>query len=398
MSRELDLLLECLRRRWNPSAAQRIAVLVEEGVDWNQLLQRARLHRVMPLVHTSLSAVANGAIPPSAAEELQASFRASARNGLALSGHLLQLVRFFEQEGIPVLPFKGPLLAKALYGDLSLRSFGDLDVLIDQRDIGRAREALINRGYVAGWANSDWEFHFDAPSGGHTIDLHHRIAPSHFPSPGSFQELWERRQPVPILNTAVCTLAPEDLLLSLSVELVRDCQERKPRLVQICDVAALLTTSPALDWEGTLAHASAIGCRRILLLDLLLARTLLGVELPGEVMRAVGADRTMTRLAGYAATQLLARVDVPSSTAALDTRFYLRTRERAGDKLRYLHYRVWGRLRPLITPSEKDLQFLRLPPRLSFLHYAVRPIRVISDHVTQKRLSRRLARRAANAD
>jgi hypothetical protein len=352
----------------------------------------------MPLVHTSLSAVANGAIPASAAEELRASFRASARNGLALSGHLLQLVRFFEQEGIPVLPFKGPLLASALYGDVSLRSFGDLDVLIDPRDIGRAREALINRGYVAGWANSGWESHFDAPSGGHTIDLHHRIAPSHFPSPGSFQELWQRRQPVPILNTVICTLAPEDLLLSLSVELVRDYQERKPRLVQICDVAALLTASPALDWEHTLAHATAIGCRRILLLDLLLARALLGVGLPGQVMRAVEGDRKLSRLAAYATTHLLARVDVPSPTEALDTRFYLRTRERPGDKLRYLHYRVWSRLRPLITPTEKDSQFVRLPQGLSFLHYVVRPIRVIREHVIQRRLSRKLPRRPANAD
>lgn len=397
MSRELDLLLECLRWRWNPAAAPRIAGLVQEGVDWNQLLQRARLHRVMPLVHSSLSAVANREVPPSAAEELRASLRASARNGLALSGHLLQLVRFFEQEGIPVLPFKGPLLAKALYGDLSLRSFGDLDVLIDQRDIGRAREALTSRGYVAGWGNSNWELHFNAPSGGHTIDLHHRIAPSHFPSAGSFQELWERRQPVPILNTVVCTLAREDLLLSLSAKLVQKYQDRKPRLVQICDLAALLTASPALDWVGTLAHASAIGGRRILLLNLLLVRTLIGVELPGEVTRAVQADRKISKLAAYAANQLLARVDEPSPTDK-DTRFYLRTRERTGDKLRYLHYRVWGRLRPLITPSEKDRRFLRLPRRLSFLYYVVRPARVINERVIQKRLSRKMARPAAKAD
>lgn len=396
MSREFELVLECARHRWDPSAGPRIANLVQEDIDWHALLQRARLNRVMPLVYAGLSTHAKDALPQPVADELRSSFRASARNGIALSGHLLQVLHCFEQEGIQVLPFKGPALAMGLYGDLALRSFGDVDVLIDTQDVAKAREALIKRGYVVGWSHSEWEFHYDAPSGGHTIDVHHRIAPDHFPSPGSFQELWQRRHSVSLLNTTVSTIGHEDLVLALSVELVRDYLERKPRLVQICDVAALLTRVPALDWERILAHASAIGCHRILLLDLLLARNLLRIELPREVGAAAAGDRSLNRLAAYAARRLSSRVDVPSPGARLDTLFYLRTRERSKDKWRYLHYRVWSRVRPVITPTEKDSRFLALPQSLSFLAYGVRPIRVINDYIIQR--WRKPAQPAANTD
>jgi len=36
---------------------------------------------------------------------------------------LLKLLDLFENHGIPAVPFKGPVLASSIYGDLSLRQF-----------------------------------------------------------------------------------------------------------------------------------------------------------------------------------------------------------------------------------------------------------------------------------
>ena len=39
--------------------------------------------------------------------------------------------------------YKGPALAAQLYGDVTLRTFRDLDVLVTRADFPRARQALI---------------------------------------------------------------------------------------------------------------------------------------------------------------------------------------------------------------------------------------------------------------
>jgi hypothetical protein len=44
------------------------------------------------------------------------------------------------------VPFKGPALAVQAYGDLSLRQYDDLDLLIHEADVPRAYQLLIANG------------------------------------------------------------------------------------------------------------------------------------------------------------------------------------------------------------------------------------------------------------
>ena len=66
-----------------------------------------------------------------------------------LTGELLRLLDLFEQNQIPAVPYKGPALGVAIYGKLSLRQFADLDILIPEKDVWKATDLLINRGYRA---------------------------------------------------------------------------------------------------------------------------------------------------------------------------------------------------------------------------------------------------------
>ena len=64
------------------------------------------------------------------------------------------ILGFLDSHGIPAVPYKGPALAVRLYGDLSLRGFSDLDIVIWERDALRARHLLIDRGYAPWWAET----------------------------------------------------------------------------------------------------------------------------------------------------------------------------------------------------------------------------------------------------
>jgi len=70
----------------------------------------------------------------------------SARNR-ALAAELGELLRLFEESGIRALPFKGPVLALDLFGDLALREFVDLDILVPAGEILRATDLIEARGY-----------------------------------------------------------------------------------------------------------------------------------------------------------------------------------------------------------------------------------------------------------
>jgi Uncharacterised nucleotidyltransferase len=47
----------------------------------------------------------------------------------------------------PALPYKGAVLAVSAHGNLALRQFGELDILIRKQDILRARDLLLSHGY-----------------------------------------------------------------------------------------------------------------------------------------------------------------------------------------------------------------------------------------------------------
>jgi hypothetical protein len=383
-SPEIELLLCCARTYLAPPAVERVRILVRDGIDWAGLVEIARAQRLTPLLYASLCSTCSEAVPSPVLDGMRDYCGTTLLKNLLLTRELLELVVVFESAGVPMIPAKGPLLAMCVYGTLEVRPFNDLDLLVSEPDVPRARELLLARGYVAGWSDSDWERKFEHPDRGIAIDLHHRIAPRHFPAPASFKAMWHDRRPVPCLNTTVLGMAPEHLLLWLSVDLARDCLHRKPRMLQVCDVAELIRAHPRLDCERVGALARAAGGGRILLVALQLARSLLGVEPPRGSLEALRADRVVHALAARVRPQLLRASDA-AGFRALDSAFYLRARERLTDKLRYVSIRALGPARLLVTPTESDRRFVRLPPALALLYYVVRPIRILRDRVMRKK-------------
>ena len=59
--------------------------------------------------------------------------KANAHRALWLTLELLNIHRHLQARGLEVLPYKGPVLAEALYGNVALRQFSDLDLLVRSR-------------------------------------------------------------------------------------------------------------------------------------------------------------------------------------------------------------------------------------------------------------------------
>ena len=269
---EKDLLLCCARTTMDADSAVRIRSLLRDDIDWSALLDMALRHGVMPLLYRSLSSTCPDAVPKFFLEQLRDSFYANAAHNTLFARELLSLLRLLETHGIPALPFKGPALAASVYGNPALRQFGDLDILVREHDAERARDFLLSKGYKcltqlspaksAAFHRARKVYELVSHDGKILVELHWAITSWTFFFPLKLEHLWERLETGSLEDTALRTLAPEDLLLILCVH---GAKHYWSKLGWICDVAELLRAHPGLKWTTLLLQAKQLGGRRILL-------------------------------------------------------------------------------------------------------------------------------------
>lgn len=392
---EEELLLLCCRVRRDSEVADCIRTLLQESVDWKRLLRLAGEHRMMPLLHWHLSAASPELVQQEVLNRLQSHFYTTHLRNLSSTGELLRLVRTFREQDVPLIAYKGPVLASLAYGNLALREFIDLDVLVRKRDIPEARRLLVSAGYrqidpptggyEAALLQSQREYVFIRD--GILVELHWAVTPRNYSFPLDAGGLWERLQHVPLGGEKVATFSMEDLLLILCVH---GSKHFWHRLAWICDVAELLRTHATIDWEQLMYRADELGSKRMLFLGLLLADELLEAPLPEKVSRMVRTDPKATALARQVREWLFQEPDGSPNILAKgrldESRFHpfrVRMRERLRDKFGYA-------VRTALIPTPEDWQYLRLPESLFFLYYLVRPIRLTARY--GQRLSRRTDR------
>src|SRR5207249_1485831 len=67
---------------------------------------------------------------------------------MSLNAELKQAVGGLTAAGLPVIVLKGPVLARTLYPDAALRSYGDIDLMVQDRHEHAAAAALLGCGFT----------------------------------------------------------------------------------------------------------------------------------------------------------------------------------------------------------------------------------------------------------
>jgi hypothetical protein len=275
---ESELLLLCARTQLDNQQTDRLRKLIQQELNWEYFYKVARRHSLVPPVYRRLELAAKEADCPEVLRQFRKGYRENAARNLILTRELVSLIRDLKQIVIEAVPFKGPALALAAYKDSSLRRYIDLDLIVRRRDITRARDLLITRGYSAGknWdqrqesvlLNAQHNIQFSRDDGQFIVELHWRVATQLFAASLNAEDFWPNLKTMALENITVKTLSTEDLLFSLCVHGSRHLWER---LSWICDVAELISVSPEIEWEPFLQRAQETETERMLLLGLHLA-------------------------------------------------------------------------------------------------------------------------------
>jgi hypothetical protein len=296
----LALLLICMRPRLDGDASKRILAIARSAPDWAAIIAAAAEHSLTPLVCKNLEAYAGEALPSLWSQRFNQEFLANSCRNLALTAELFSVLAALENDGVCATPYKGPILASQAYGDIALRQFSDLDILVPQRHIVAAHRALIALGFrsvISGLQPPEifrqipgqYAYRKDPET---LVELHTEATLRYFPKTLDLEGLCQRRMPVTVAGRQVLTFSLEDTLLLLSVHGSKHLWER---LGWIADIAGL-TEAGAPDWSLALERARAWGVQRMVLLGAGLAAQLQSACLPDEIGQCLKGDRVARRL------------------------------------------------------------------------------------------------------
>ena len=378
MRPEEQILICVARRSLNQAVAAQLRALLANDLDWPNLVATAHHHCLAPMLYQHLGAIDSTLVPAYVLDRLQRDIHHNTRSNLFLTGELLKLLDLLAEHGIRAVSFKGPTLALKAYGDVGLRQFGDLDILVHRRDIPKVKDLLISRNFKstleltktqqAALLRFDSAYTFKNQQGV-VLDIHWNLIERHLAFDVDLHGLWDRVEPVIFNGKELLTLSGEDLLLLLCLHGFTHLWER---LGWICDVASLIDSRDDLDWELILRNATTLGARKILSLGLLLARDLLGASVPPEVLRSLAPDRRVKSLAEQIRAQLFTEQSVPQGLFA-EAATLMSLRERRRDRFK-------AGVRLALTPRSYDWMFVSVPDSLFFLYYLLRPFRLAAKY------------------
>ncbi|OKH32528.1 hypothetical protein NIES2101_40640 [Calothrix sp. HK-06] len=342
ISKEFELLVTCARTSTSDECRYKIKDLLKNDIDWQQFVQMAVTHKVMPLVHTNLNTIARNAVHETVRETFRSLFQTNAQQNLFLTAELLKILALLEANGITAVPYKGPVLASSVYGNLAMRQGGDLDIIVQLPDILKVKQLLLDMGYKRkAELTSVQEIAYFQSKREHTydfvdydkdtfIEIHWRITPR-FSSPIEPKHFWKYLEPCAFGTKTVNSLPLDYWLPILCVHGSRHCWER---LGWICDVAELVRRHD-IDWDKTINFASSLGCRRMLFLGLFLANELMGTVLPSFILQQIQAEPKIPTLAAEVGTQLFKPENAKAKFMGT-TLYHIQARERWQDKAMYL--------------------------------------------------------------
>jgi hypothetical protein len=373
---EKKLLLCCARTRLERGVAEQIHKLVAQPLDWPYLLSEAAENSIQPLLEKQLCAAVPDAIPPEYLAQLKSASRANTVRCLYLTAELNKILELFESQGIQSIPYKGPVLAQQAYGDMTLREFEDLDIILRQSDLPRAHEIILGQGYRAKfpWILSPGaaaslvpgEYNYSAIERRIMIELHTERTLRHFPVVPYLDEFSQRLVTVELSGRDMRTFCPEDALPVLCIHGSKDFWER---ISWVADISELVQAHPRLDWDAVGRRTESLRTQRMLHLGLTLAARLLDAPLPREILQSASSDAAVAAVAGEVERRLLSREVIPVDAAG---RFHFRRRLVPGAVAGWRYA-----IRLAVVPAEEDWLMVRLPAQLAPLYTVLRPLRLL---------------------
>jgi len=374
VSNESRILCACARTQLSPEDDAGLADLLARPVDWNALFTLGRRHRMIPFLHTNFKRLGEGGVPGEVSEKLRSWFEQIASRNLLMTAALVRVLKKLNHDGIPVLAFKGPVSSYSLYGNLGLREFNDVDVIVHKNMLHRARRTLLGLGLQSATRLSENqeralsrfrnELSFSMDDGVFHVDLHWHLLVHHLRTLPDDEDVWRRSERVNLAGVGIRTLSATDLLSYFCARAAVDMWTTLCRIFDIAETARVLSVD---GWSDVLTRADRVGKRRMMLVGLLVAHDLLNAPVPAKIINEAYDIPPVVQMATRARSDMF-RSDYQFPGPIVHNLCLVAALDTVRERLRFLSFLPF-------SPGPHDIAVADLPERLWFLYRLIRVIR-----------------------
>lgn len=362
-----------------------LAKLLTDTLDWDTVINFAQYHKVLPLLHKTLTAHFKKDVPAHALERITSLMHRNSLNALVTSASLIHVLQLLKENGIDVLPVKGPMLAEKLYGSVVMRTYGDVDILVHHVDLVKTLNILLANKYTLlpeGIPQSTFLKFLQYNHHGRLLDrngilieLHWELSGFYIPSLMTMESLRPFLYTASFNNCPTFDLTDEMLFLFLCLH---GNKHRWEKLDFICSIAQLLDTY-SLDWTSVIRLSKEYNMVKRVLLALVLSQKLFSSHIPPHFDKLISANSTINELAdkviGNELSPLMERKNRHPFQKSI--KFQLSVMDSKQMAIKFI-------FRSIIVPEHEDWHQLKLPVSLFFLYYFYKPYCILMQSIIER--------------
>ncbi len=264
--------------------------LILPNLDWEYIAAKAGRNRVDCLMYQNLKKL--GPVPSQVLNIFKTAYTAVRFNNEIFREDLQQLIRVFNDRQIPLLLYKGLLLAETVYGDIGRRKMNDIDLLVRKSDWSKIQDIIALLNYTYECAPCKINLSSPVPLDRHNniaflnkkntrLEFHFNFFWLDFPY---FQDknVFTGSPEIDFAGGKILTPSLEDHLLLLCLGLVNYGYRE---LGRICNINEFIRYyNGKIDWERLIKRAQEKTVSVFLYYGLLFSARLLDTKLPEGVL------------------------------------------------------------------------------------------------------------------
>lgn len=224
----------------NPAADEKLALMIANFQEWDELIPLAEAHSLAPLFYTHCQQLAIP-LPSQVKLQLQGLYLRHKRANEIRLARLAEILTVLHEAQIPVIVLKGGVLASLVYPTPGLRPMSDLDILVPPEKAAAVPTILRDVGFTDALPHDPTPMdHRHLPVIMQTTDemavsveVHHALGSTPlFPEGKSFDALWKTAVTYPFAGQTVTMLGYEDMLWHLYSHMISE----HARLIRVVDI------------------------------------------------------------------------------------------------------------------------------------------------------------------
>ena len=272
---------------------------MSEVLDWDYIIDCSIKQSISPLFYWNLNKIGNGKdVPSEVMKSLQKMYYNNLARNIFLYDKLSKILTVFKEMGIDTIVLKGAFLAEEIYKNIGLRPMSDIDLLIKEKDLQKAKMELTKLMYSAAIFPTKLheqfqtvlseELRFIHQDKNIVIEIHWDIQPHQTPYKIDINKFWNNAKPVKIANIETLTFTSEDLLQHLCLHLDKHINSAAPParpLRDYCDIAEVTRHyKDTINWNYLLQSSKDYGIEEPIFQGLSTAKKYFGAFVPEDIL------------------------------------------------------------------------------------------------------------------